>query len=331
MGRLASAKALTSTNTVLQTTHNKLIDLLDAGYIVEGNVNDHIIRVEVTPSGGFKIFRDDVLVSGIDASGNAIFSGDISAASGTFSGTVSGATINGGTINGTAIYIPNSTSPVFSVNSSGVMSATSGTFSGTISGSTITGGSINIGSGRFDVNSSGDVYARYLRIGTDGCDVEGYAYFDDDLHVDGSLSSRYYDGDINSIGTDNCGTSSWAWNSVWAYDTSINSPSDKRLKKDVVPIKNGVELILNLNPIQYKWNDGKRDHYGLIAQEVKETMTKVGIEDAGIFLDTSIEGMQDGKEPFYGLRYGEFISPMIQTIQYLEQRIKDLENKLGSV
>lgn len=193
----------------------------------------------------------------------------------------------------------------------------------------MSGGTININSGRFDVNSSGDVYARYLRIGADGCDVEGDAYFDDGLHVDGSLSSRYYDGDINSIGTDKCGTSSFPWNEVWAYDTSINSPSDRRLKKDIVPIKNGVELILNLNPIQYKWNEGTRDHYGLIAQEVKETMTKVGIEDAGIFLDTSIDGMQDGKEPFYGLRYGEFISPMVQTIQHLEQRIKELESRLG--
>lgn len=217
----------------------------------------------------------------------------------------------------------------FYVRSSDGAAYFSGTVSGSaISGSTITGGTININSGRFDVNANGDVYARRLTIGTDGCDVEGNAYFDDGLHVDGSLSSRYYDGDINAIGHDNCGTSTWYWNSVWASDTSINSPSDRRLKKDIVSIINGVELILALNPIQYKWNEGTRDHYGLIAQEVKEAMTKVGIADAGIFLDTSIEGMQDGKEPFFGLRYGEFISPIIQTVQYLNNKIEQLEQRI---
>ena len=316
---LTDATGMKPGNGIIIDPTNKYITSINANVgllIYSGSSMTTGARIVLNGDGLYGYNSSNVNTFGLSsATGNASFSGSIS----------------GGTINGTAIYIPNSTSPVFQVSSTGVMTATSGTFSGAITGSTITGGSINIGSGRFDVNSSGDVYARYLRIGTDGCDVEGEAYFDDDLHVDGSLSSRYYNGNINSIGRDDCGTSSWAWDSVWAYDTSINSPSDRRLKKDIVPIKNGVDLILNLNPIQYKWNDGTRDHYGLIAQEVKETMTKVGIEDAGIFLDTSIEGMQDGKEPFYGLRYGEFISPMIQTIQHLEQRIKDLENKLGSI
>lgn len=331
MGRLASAKALTSTNTVLQTTHNKLIDLLDAGYIVEGNVNDHIIRVEVTPSGGFKIFRDDVLVSGIDASGNAIFSGDISAASGTFSGTVSGATINGGTINGTAIYIPNSTSPVFSVNSSGVMSATSGTFSGSVAGGSI---SIPATSPIFTVASNGD-FQCWDALVKGQLDVNGFVY----LHPDPNGAGGLYLGDLDmhtsaDILADDggwCGTDTSAWDAVWAWDTSINSPSDRKFKENIAPIDHGVEFILSLNPVQYKLKGRTRTHYGLISQEVKEAMDSAGISDAGVYLDTSINSKDPSAEHYLGLRYGELIAPMVQTIQYLEQRIKDLENKLGSV
>lgn len=64
---------------------------------------------------------------------------------------------------------------------------------------------------------------------------------------------------------------------------------------------------------------GKRTHYGFIAQEVKELVDKLGISDFGGY----VEG-EDGK---LGLRYSEFIAPIVATLQNIITRIELLEKK----
>lgn len=64
---------------------------------------------------------------------------------------------------------------------------------------------------------------------------------------------------------------------------------------------------------------GKRAHYGFIAQEVKELVDKLGISDFGGY----VEG-EDGK---LGLRYGEFISPIVSCLQDVIKRLELLEKK----
>lgn len=109
----------------------------------------------------------------IDSSGNAYFAGDISAASGTFTGDLSGSNISGGTIDiggsdatsfhvnsGGSMWLGSSAyaSAPFRVSSSGALVATSATVSGTINASagtfsgsitssaTITGGTVRTAS-----------------------------------------------------------------------------------------------------------------------------------------------------------------------------------------
>lgn len=65
--------------------------------------------------------------------------------------------------------------------------------------------------------------------------------------------------------------------------------------------------------------EGKRIHYGLIAQEVKALLDKMGIDDFG--------GYVEGDDGTLGLRYDEFISPLIAAIQALSARVKQLEGK----
>jgi hypothetical protein len=74
---------------------------------------------------------------------------------------------------------------------------------------------------------------------------------------------------------------------------------------------------------------GKRKHYGLIAQDVKEVLNEMNISTndfAGY-----VEGnREDGTE--LGLRYEEFLSPMIKAIQELSAKVNELEAKIsGSV
>ncbi len=74
---------------------------------------------------------------------------------------------------------------------------------------------------------------------------------------------------------------------------------------------------------------GKRRHYGLIAQDVKNVLDEMEISTndfAGYVAGNPDEGTE------LGLRYDEFISPMIKAIQELSNKIKELEAKIsGSV
>jgi len=74
-------------------------------------------------------------------------------------------------------------------------------------------------------------------------------------------------------------------------------------------------------------NDGSkkrsRKHYGLIAQEVKQTMDELGV-DFGGYQDHSIKGGKD----VLSLGYDEFVAPMIKAIQELSARVESLEKQL---
>jgi hypothetical protein len=66
------------------------------------------------------------------------------------------------------------------------------------------------------------------------------------------------------------------------------------------------------HPIEYR-----RFHYGLIAQEVKDVLdvNDIDTNDFAGYIENN------GK---YGLRYSEFISPMIKAIQELSDKVDSL-------
>lgn len=115
------------------------------------------------------------------------------------------------------------------------------------------------------------------------------------------------------------GTSTYKYDDVYATNGTIQT-SDLNAKTNIEDIANGVDLILNLRPVQFTYKDRVRTHYGFIAQWVKDSMTTSNINDAAVYVAPEEEG------GYQGLRYTELIAPMVQTIQHLEKRIKDLEN-----
>ena len=123
--------------------------------------------------------------------------------------------------------------------------------------------------------------------------------------------------------------------------TVVNS--DKRFKKDISDISdNEVDFILGLTPKKYKliYGTSNRYHYGFVAQDVAELMDKT-IGDSGILIKGEIKPKEDDdytpvdfadENTFrYGLRYDEFIAPMIKTIQYLQKEIESLSNKISTM
>jgi len=129
------------------------------------------------------------------------------------------------------------------------------------------------------------------------------------------------------------------WGNVYAANGTIQT-SDETTKQDIVDSDLGLDFINDLRPVKYKMKetvkkiedeDGKieyvekednekRPHYGLLADQVKEVL---GDKDFGGYIDPAIGGEEGAK----GLRYEEFIAPMIKAIQELTARVEELENQ----
>jgi hypothetical protein len=71
------------------------------------------------------------------------------------------------------------------------------------------------------------------------------------------------------------------------------------------------------------FDSGKRTHFGMIAQQVKEAMTAVGIDDfAGWTLADA-----DNPDSRQGLRYEQFIPVLINAVKELSAQVKELQQR----
>lgn len=134
------------------------------------------------------------------------------------------------------------------------------------------------------------------------------------------------------------GYSGYRWKQVYAAAGSI-STSDRNAKKDITELDNqSYDFVMGLKPSKYRFieNESNRIHYGLIAQDVEEVLGNLGIatsDFAGFVKSPKVqvdestrkETVIDG-EYEYGLRYEEFIAPIIKALQMQDKKIKNLDN-----
>jgi hypothetical protein len=167
--------------------------------------------------------------------------------------------------------------------------------------------------------------------------------------------------DTYSIGIDG-----QRWSAIWAANGTIQT-SDERKKTDVADSNLGLSFIAALRPVSYKWisggkvattepdgfmevvtepevtdeegnvireaktemvqkfkevlveRPGKRTHYGLLAQQVKEVL---GDQDFGGFVYSE-------ESDTFGVRYDQFIAPMIKAIQELKSQVDALKSEVA--
>ena len=149
-------------------------------------------------------------------------------------------------------------------------------------------------------------------------------------------------------GADNaytCGGSGRRWSAIWAANALIQT-SDKNAKMDVIESPLGLDFINVLRPVAYKFKvggnkitvnledknnpiitpiEGKRQHFGLIAQEVKASLPE-GVDFGGwVYTDMNDPNSEQG------LRYDEFISPLIKAIQELSAKNDALAARLAAL
>lgn len=169
------------------------------------------------------------------------------------------------------------------------------------------------------VNTAASSSASYDLAFTSGYDATHKSTF-------GVEHGTYNFGPGASIASWNLGSISHPWNDIYSTNSHAG-PSDRREKEEIKTSELGLEFVNKLRPVSYKWKardyetnedgtvvpiSGVRRHYGLIAQEVKDVLDEMKI-DTNDFAGY----IYDEKSDRYAIRYGEFIPPIIKSIQEL--------------
>ena len=107
--------------------------------------------------------------------------------------------------------------------------------------------------------------------------------------------------------------------------TTITALSDRRDKKDIVPLGNGLGLINALNPVSFVWNmrDGKKvgiPEIGFIAQELEEAQKQSGLTVPNLVYADNPERLEASPSTL--------IPILVRAVQELSHRVSQLEAKL---
>ena len=127
-------------------------------------------------------------------------------------------------------------------------------------------------------------------------------------------------------GSIDLGASGAKWADIYGNNEHIIT-SDRNEKNNITASDLGLAFINKLTPVSYKWKTGTRTHYGLVAQDVETVITDLGKSTTqfAALIKTDISEKQDGSNISYGLRTGEFISPLIKAVQELSAKVAALE------
>lgn len=150
-----------------------------------------------------------------------------------------------------------------------------------------------------DHTFTGSIYA------LSNVEVDGYISASGDLYVEGDISSSndiYADGDIFAVG-----------------DVTAKYSSDKRLKDNLIPISNSLNMINTLTGYSFDWNYPSKERIysghdvGLVAQEVQKIVP---------------EAVKIKKDGYLSLEYHKIIPLLVNSIKEQQTQINDLMARL---
>lgn len=153
-----------------------------------------------------------------------------------------------------------------------------------------------------------------------------------------SIHNQWYPFSDNSY---SFGRNGNRFTAIWAVNGTIQT-SDRRDKMDIEDTELGLNFVNSLRPRRFRFRDsgnfvdpteldpnkiqklpGQRWHHGLIAQEVREQL-----QDDHCFAGW-ILGNKDDKDSDQGLRYDQFIAPLIRAVQELSAEVTSLKAELA--
>jgi len=384
-------QAIGFTGLVTFTSANNISDGSNSSNIVTpGAVTNHIGGANVTTidggkistgiitSTGYTLLGADTLASGsflgagtifnldngslrsknfyINQAGNAFFKGDISGASGTFSGNLSGATITGGTItvgtgDGRVIistqafgdrYDDTENDRTITIGPGGII----------IKGDQNPGQQTPISyiSMQQVTDSARMIIASY-NLGVEPLAVQGFPTGNSSATVNiynGGIQARNYS--TTAYGTTYPGTGNGGY-AITSYgnfycsgagefvgDVTANT-SDRRLKKNIVKIDSPLEKISKINGVYFNWNETAKKladkdteirEIGFIAQDIQSVLPEI-IKPApfDIEMDESITDKVVYKsktgENYLTIQYEKIVPLLVECIKELKSEIEELK------
>ena len=165
-----------------------------------------------------------------------------------------------------------------------------------------------------------------------------------ELQVNGQIKFQtveyFEDGGTNQIATrgsirptaDNTydlGASNFRWDDVFATNGTIQT-SDRRSKSSIKELSYGLEQIMDLKPVKFKWKDSPENNYklGFIAQDLLTVLPEVvkthnweaTEEDESIKNKVELERL--------GVYYSDIIPVLVKGMQEQQEKIAELEKKI---
>jgi hypothetical protein len=117
--------------------------------------------------------------------------------------------------------------------------------------------------------------------------------------------------------------------------TSFTNTSDLRLKSNIEDSKLGLEMISKLKPVKFnldiKGFEGRNRQYGLIAQDILETLKDLGVDEPTDIVQENLEHDHDqipDGQPALNVDYIQFIPILIKSVQELSAKVEALETEL---
>jgi hypothetical protein len=177
----------------------------------------------------------------------------------------------------------------------------------------------------FENKASGSWEDNIKLMGNGGCNI----YHDNDVKFQTYANGLWLYGHVLP-GTANrdVGSSSSKWETIYATTGTINT-SDRNEKTAIADSDLGLSFVNKLKPVSYKFNTGTRTHYGLIAQDIETTLSDISKPTSGF--GGFIKDKDKEDKDIYGLRYSEFIAPLIKSIQELSTEVETLKNKVAAL
>ena len=91
----------------------------------------------------------------------------------------------------------------------------------------------------------------------------------------------------------------------------VNSTSDRRLKENISPITNALEIINGMNGVYYNFVDQSKRNVGLIAQEVGDAIP---------------EAVSVNQKGYMTVSYGNLVGLLVEAIKELKEEIEVLKS-----
>lgn len=136
------------------------------------------------------------------------------------------------------------------------------------------------------------------------------------------------------------GKSGSRWSAIWAANGTIYT-SDAKLKENVKNLPYGLDEIMALRPVSFRWRDRPEDgtRLGLIAQEVQPVIDEV-VVDEDISYTKGPNGPERTVKPAenLGMYYSQLIPVLIKAVQEQQnliqqqaEKIKELEARISKI